>query len=153
MNDRSIVEILDNKKYYNIAAMILACKNLIQEPLKTLVGEREAFDLIGKTLGYKQFAEISDLSKNPIALTPCGHIYRSYFQLAGAYLSGKKTIGTITKRIPCEFGIYDEKWARQLLSEKQFEVLDKYYDTILGKPVTPIAIPVSSVKVRPADTL
>ncbi len=156
MNDKPILEILGNKKYYNVVAMILACK-LAQESLKGLFGEQEAFNLIGKTLGYKRFAESHNLSRNPIPLTPCGHIYRDHFQLAGAFLAGKKTIGTITKKIPCEFGVYDEKWARQLLSERQFDVLDKYYDTILGKPVVPLAVPatapVSSVKVSPPNTL
>lgn len=131
MSDKLLLDLLKNKKYFNIVAQIMACRAPFnQNPLKEWLGERGAFDAIKRVMGFTGFARQTDLSKNPIALTPCGHIYTDHFQVAGAYLANKYSIGTITKKIPCHFDVYDEAWARQVFI-KTFEELDKFYDKTL----------------------
>lgn len=112
--------------------MIMAClEKPIQAPLQNLAGSKGAFDTIKRVMGFKSFAAERDLSRNPIALTPCGHIYRDHFQLAGAYLAGKFSIGTITKKIPCDFEVFDRNWAVSHFSPKNLELLDNYYNELL----------------------
>jgi hypothetical protein len=124
-----IIDLLKSKEYYNVAAILMAI-NGNRKPLVECCGEKEAFKLIRQTLDYKQFANrIGSLEHYPIALTPCGKIYRDHFQIASAILAGFDSVGMIQKKIPCEFQRFNEEWARKVFSN--FEEVDNYYDSII----------------------
>ncbi len=85
MNDKSLYEILKTKEYYNIVVLIMACEvPSNQKPLQEWLGVRGSFDAMRRTIEFSKFARDINLSNNPIALTPCGHIYKDHHQINGA---------------------------------------------------------------------
>lgn len=135
MEKIKIFDLLKDKDYYNVVICWIAAQgDKIPSFLIKAYGESGAFDELRKTITFKKFADpYSDLSCNPIGLTPNGYVYRDHFQVTGAILSGKKDLFVLRKKIPCDYTRYNFEWAQGIFSSEELESIDSYYTVLLNE--------------------
>lgn len=133
MEKIKVFDLLKEKDYYNVIISLIAA-SYDKNPtfLIKALGESGAFDELRKSLTFKSFADqYTDLSFNPIGLTPNGYIYRDHFQVTGAMLSGKFELTILRKKIPCDYTHYNSAWAEGIFSNEEMAEINRYYDKIL----------------------
>lgn len=118
--------LLSEYRYYNIAAMILAAKEKIFEPLIEIHGERGAFMELRECTFYSRFLKnLSDINLYPFALGLNG-ILRPHYHVAAAVLAEKKRMGYI--RANEGSPDYGETWIENL---KYKSLLREYYPKLI----------------------
>lgn len=128
---REILGLVEEKVYYNIIALIYACVD-DGNPLflAKLLGEKNAFDEIRKTVNFLDFISNYQTNHfNPIAITTGGYIFRDHFQVAALLLSKINKIEVIYKKIPVEEKIFDKDWASKFLSSDELSELDSFWSS------------------------
>lgn len=132
MEKMLIADLLKDGDYFNIVLCLMAIEKPDPTYLAKAFGDKAAFDEIRKTLGYKEFcSQHADISFNPIALTPNGYIYMSHFQVAGAILAGKKEIGVMRKKIPCDYQLFGVDWLQGTFDSTSSQTVESYLSELL----------------------
>jgi len=134
MEKMLIADLLKGGDYFNIILCLMAIEKPDPTYLAKAFGDKAAFDEIRKTLGYKEFcSQHADISFNPIALTPNGFIYMSHFQVVGAILAGKKEVGVMRKKIPCDYQLFNIDWLHGIFDQNQVEIVEEFYNSTIAK--------------------